>query len=89
LFNQPQIPTISSPNNNEVSYQTHPLDVQEINLRSMKVLHDPSTPNQVEEEENDKGDNVIQQLISPQPPPYNERLIIENNIIKYKMNSPL
>jgi hypothetical protein len=58
--------------NNEATYQTYSLDVQEINLRSGKVLQEP--PNPMKDLEPEKYDTFLPQ---PQAPPYPERLNVK------------
>jgi hypothetical protein len=76
---QPQLPAQPAPNlnnkqvqpvyNNETTYQTYSLEVQEINLRSGKVLK--QQPKLIKDVESEKDDVILPQ---PQTPPYPERL---------------
>jgi hypothetical protein len=60
--------------NNEATYQTYSLDVQEINLRSGKVLQQP--PKLIKDSEPEKDDVILPQ---PQVPPYPERLNVKKS----------
>jgi hypothetical protein len=76
---KPQLPTQPAPNpnnkqvqpvyNNDTTYQTYSVELQEINLRSGKILQ--QQPKLIENEESEKENITLPQ---PQAPPYPEIL---------------